>query len=99
MFSTESPAARRSGESTTDSRVDDQWQLIAEALTDDAGRVGCPQTGVHRLRFDTGEYFRRTQTETFYPEVIVTFAVTDPDAHHHVPLLLSPFAFSAYRAN
>ncbi|MEP6562730.1 MAG: hydroxyisourate hydrolase, partial [Nakamurella sp.] len=25
--------------------------------------------------------------------------VTDPVAHHHVPLLLSPFAYSTYRGS
>jgi 5-hydroxyisourate hydrolase len=36
---------------------------------------------------------------TFYPEVTVTFMVLDAAAHHHVPLLLSPFAFSTYRGS
>jgi 5-hydroxyisourate hydrolase len=35
----------------------------------------------------------------FYPEVSVTFEITDADAHHHVPLLLSPFAYSTYRGS
>jgi 5-hydroxyisourate hydrolase len=29
----------------------------------------------------------------------VTFAVLDPGQHHHVPLLLSPFAYSTYRGS
>ena len=28
-----------------------------------------------------------------------TFRVTDPASHYHVPLLLSPFAFSTYRGS
>jgi 5-hydroxyisourate hydrolase len=31
--------------------------------------------------------------------VAVTFVVTDPGEHHHVPLLLSPFAYSTYRGS
>ena len=27
----------------------------------------------------------------------MAFDVTDPDEHHHVPLLLSPYAYSTYR--
>ena len=27
------------------------------------------------------------------------FEVTDPDSHHHVPLLLSPFGYSTYRGS
>ena len=35
----------------------------------------------------------------FYPEVSVTFDYADPAAHYHVPLLLSPFAYSTYRGS
>jgi 5-hydroxyisourate hydrolase len=31
--------------------------------------------------------------------VVITFAITDPDQHYHVPLLLSPFAYSTYRGS
>jgi 5-hydroxyisourate hydrolase len=27
------------------------------------------------------------------------FSLTDPGQHHHVPLLLSPFAYSTYRGS
>ena len=55
--------------------------------------------GTHRLVFGSGDYFAGQGVETFYPEVVVVFAVTDPDRHHHVPLLLSPFAYSTYRGS
>jgi 5-hydroxyisourate hydrolase len=29
----------------------------------------------------------------------VTFRISDADAHHHVPLVLSPFAYSTYRGS
>ena len=29
----------------------------------------------------------------------MVFEITDADAHHHVPLLLSPFAYSTYRGS
>jgi 5-hydroxyisourate hydrolase len=48
---------------------------------------------VHRLVFDTRGHLGAA---AFFPEVAVTFQVTDPRAHHHVPLLLSPFAYSTY---
>jgi 5-hydroxyisourate hydrolase len=55
---------------------------------------------VYRLAFDTAAYFAGQGIEEFfYPEVVVCFAVTDPEAHHHVPLLLSPFAYSTYRGS
>ena len=35
----------------------------------------------------------------FFPEITITFEVTDPSAHTHVPLLLSPFGYSTYRGS
>jgi 5-hydroxyisourate hydrolase len=34
----------------------------------------------------------------FYPEVSIVFRVTE-ERHYHVPLLLSPFAYSTYRGS
>jgi 5-hydroxyisourate hydrolase len=31
--------------------------------------------------------------------VVVTFEVTDPARHHHVPLLLSPYSYTTYRGS
>jgi 5-hydroxyisourate hydrolase len=55
--------------------------------------------GTYRITFDTGGYFAATGRQGFYPEVAVTFAVIDAGEHHHVPLLLSPFAYSTYRGS
>jgi 5-hydroxyisourate hydrolase len=77
-------------------RDGDAWRLVAEARTDDDGRVRDlppPEAGVHRLVFDT------TDISDFYPEVAVAFTVTDPGEHYHVPLLLSPYAYSTYRGS
>jgi 5-hydroxyisourate hydrolase len=51
------------------------------------------------LTFDTAAYFAASGQTGFYPKVTVTFEITDVAAHHHVPLLLSPFAFSTYRGS
>ena len=40
-----------------------------------------------------------TDPDAFFPEVTVEFAVTDPEDHFHVPLLLSPFGYSTYRGS
>jgi 5-hydroxyisourate hydrolase len=85
-----------------DEQVDGEWRTTAEGSTDADGRIGAfgePGAGIHRLHFATGEYFDAAGVATFYPEVTVTFTVVDPAAHHHVPLLLSPFAFSTYRGS
>ena len=77
--------------------------LLAEGLTDADGRCrlaeGATGAGQHRLAFATGPWFATQQRETFFPVVSITFAVLDPDEHHHVPLLLSPFAYSTYRGS
>lgn len=79
--------------------------IVAQAVTDGDGRVGdlldgAPLlAGIYRLTFQTGAYFAATGRATFYPRVQVTFEVTAPDQHHHVPLLLSPFGYSTYRGS
>jgi 5-hydroxyisourate hydrolase len=55
--------------------------------------------GVYRITFGSGAYFRARGTASFYPEVTITFEMTEPDEHYHVPLLLSPFAYSTYRGS
>lgn len=81
----------------------DNAVVLADAVTDDDGRVtdlGPDQVpaGTYQLRFGTAAYYAATGQECFYPQVSVTFAVTDR-RHHHVPLLLSPFAYSTYRGS
>ncbi|MGW2192916.1 hydroxyisourate hydrolase, partial [Streptosporangium sp. NPDC001682] len=55
--------------------------------------------GAHRLVFETGDYFAARAVDAFYPRVSIDFTVADPGEHHHVPLLLSPFAYSTYRGS
>jgi 5-hydroxyisourate hydrolase len=55
--------------------------------------------GSYRLVFDTAAYFAATGQSGFFPEVTLTFALTDSEQHYHVPLLLSPFAYSTYRGS
>ncbi len=76
-------------------------QLLADGVTDDDGRCRLTEeatvAGAHRLVFATGAWFDGRGVAAFWPEVTLTFAVTAPAEHHHVPLLLSPFAYSTYR--
>jgi 5-hydroxyisourate hydrolase len=74
-------------------------RVLAEGRTDDDGRVTDlgPRTvepGTYRLVFDVAAY----DADAFFPEVTLTFTVTD-GRHHHVPLLISPFAYSTYRGS
>jgi len=78
---------------------------VGSGTTNDDGR--CPEltdaveltAGVYRLRFETGAWFAGRGTTAFYPVAEITFEVVDAAAHHHVPLLLSPYAFSTYRGS
>jgi 5-hydroxyisourate hydrolase len=84
-------------------RLEHAGTVLAEERTDDDGRVRELATdlpaGTYRLTFATGAYFAATGRSTFYPEVVVAFTVADAGEHHHVPLLLSPFAYSTYRGS
>jgi 5-hydroxyisourate hydrolase len=55
--------------------------------------------GIYRITFATGAYFSSRESASFYPEVTITFEMTERDEHYHVPLLLSPFAYSTYRGS
>jgi 5-hydroxyisourate hydrolase len=57
------------------------------------------EPGVYRITFGSGAYFAARGTASFYPEVTVTFEMTSEGGHYHVPLLLSPFAYSTYRGS
>lgn len=81
-----------------------EWTQLAQDETDSDGRVRelGPErldAGDYRLTFATGDYFDRQGVATFYPQAQITFRITDPEQHYHVPLLLSPFAFSTYRGS
>ena len=45
------------------------------------------------------DYVAARDQETFFPQVQVDFRVDEAQAHYHVPLLLSPFAYSTYRGS
>lgn len=76
--------------------------VIASGLTDADGRLALGPdalgAGIHTLLFETGPYFAARGVEAFYPSVSVAFTVADRP-HYHVPLLLSPFAYSTYRGS
>lgn len=79
-------------------------EQIASASTNTDGRVPDlgPETlepGDYRITFGTGAYFAQRDAATFYPSVSVDFAVQEGQAHYHIPLLLSPFAYSTYRGS
>jgi 5-hydroxyisourate hydrolase len=85
-------------------RSGEGWRELARATTDADGRARFEEAGAfdvatYRLRFETGDWFRGSGLTGFWPHVEIAFDVSDPDEHHHVPLLLSPFAYSTYRGS
>lgn len=87
-------------------RLEGPSGVLATATTDGDGRVGVLAAGpvapgTYRLVFDTAGYFTATGQRGFYPEVSIAFTVEEgpEEWHYHVPLLLSPFAYSTYRGS
>ncbi len=84
--------------------LDERATVLASATTDEDGRVpelgpDRVEPGTYRLVFDTATYFAASGQTGFYPEVAITFTIADPAQHYHVPVLLSPFAYSTYRGS
>jgi 5-hydroxyisourate hydrolase len=83
----------------------DGWTEVGSGSTDRDGRLTDllpPERVVaatYQLRFDTAGYFTTRGVQGFFPEIAIRFEVTEAGAHHHVPLLLSPFGYSTYRGS
>ncbi|HEX4884708.1 MAG TPA: hydroxyisourate hydrolase [Casimicrobiaceae bacterium] len=83
---------------------------VLAATTNADGRCGAPLlegdalvAGRYRLVFGAGDYFRRRGTPLadppFVDEVTIDFGIADAGGHYHVPLLVSPWAYSTYRGS
>lgn len=97
------PATGMRVEVQSRSQTDADPQTVGSGTTNDDGRVAelVPEglaPGDYRIVFATGEWFAAQGVTGFYPEVAITFTV-DEERHYHVPVLLSPFAFSTYRGS
>ena len=86
--------------------TDGQRSNVARAVTDSDGRVrdllpasATLDAAVYELTFETGAYFAERRVPPFHPRVIVTFEITDPAQHYHVPLLISPYGYTTYRGS
>ena len=84
-------------------------EAIATGVTNDDGRLDRPlldgaafATGTYEIVFHVGDYFRASgvalPSPPFLDVVPLRFGVAE-DAHYHVPLLVSPFAYSTYRGS
>jgi 5-hydroxyisourate hydrolase len=84
--------------------------LLREIVTTDDGRTDEPllvgetfETGTYELTFDVAGYFAgklvAVADPPFLDQVTIRFTIAEPDGHYHVPLLVSPWAYSTYRGS
>ncbi|WP_051333233.1 hydroxyisourate hydrolase [Aliagarivorans marinus] len=80
----------------------DAQQPLAEGRTDADGRFRFDglslDAGHYTLRFHTADYCEQQFGEAFFPRVDLHFSVNE-QRHYHLPLLLSPYAYSSYRGS
>jgi 5-hydroxyisourate hydrolase len=85
-------------------------QVLKRVVTNADGRTDGPlldgvglEPGTYELRFHAGEYHRAGNAPAadppFLDVVPIRFGIADPEAHYHVPLLLSPWSYSTYRGS
>src|SRR5438270_11122059 len=90
-------------------RLNGAPKQIIETVTNADGRCDKPllegaafAAGQYEITFHVGDYFRRVGAKLpdppFLDVVPLRFGVSE-DAHYHVPLLVSPFAYSTYRGS
>ena len=85
--------------------------LIGQTTTNQDGRTEAPMlqgddltTGQYELVFHAGDYLRQSgqagaDAVLFLDDIPIRFGISDASAHYHVPLLISPFAYSTYRGS
>ncbi len=85
-------------------------ELLKTVRTNTNGRTEEPLltgtelvVGSYELVFAIGAYFAALKAPISIPpfldEVPVRFGLADSEAHYHVPLLISPWAYSTYRGS
>lgn len=78
--------------------------ILGEELTNQDGRIqqfvtqALPQ-GHYQLTYEIEPYFLEKNLTTFFPQVCIQFYIADSTQHYHIPLLISPYAYSTYRGS
>jgi 5-hydroxyisourate hydrolase len=79
--------------------LDDDERYAGGALLDARSMAA----GRYRLVFAVAAYFRARGVQLpeppFIDEVQLDFGIADANGHYHVPLLVSPWAYSTYRGS
>jgi len=84
-------------------QVAGNWTFVDEKTTDANGRItdflpGNTSNGIFKLTYLVNDYFKKNNTESFYPFIEVVFQIRDGQ-HYHVPITLSAYGYSTYRGN
>ena len=86
--------------------LNNEWSLLASGTTNSDGRVAdlladniTLDAGRYKVLFEIEAYFQSQQLKAFYPYAEVVFDIEGDGQHYHIPLLLSPFAYSTYRGS
>ena len=85
-------------------------RVVARAVTNSDGRTDQPliggrpvPIGRYELAFQVGAYFADRgvpqSDPPFLDRIPLQFAVSDPEAHLHVPLLVTPWSYATYRGS
>lgn len=91
-------------------RVRPERALLKTVTTNADGRIDAPAlagadlvAGHYELVFHAGAYFQAAghpvSALPFLDQIPIRFAVANPEQHYHVPLLVSPWAYSTYRGS
>ncbi|WP_394973107.1 2-oxo-4-hydroxy-4-carboxy-5-ureidoimidazoline decarboxylase [uncultured Croceitalea sp.] len=85
--------------------TDSGKKLVSTGVTNSDGRVSdlLPpgrnlKIGEYEMVFETASYQKNNGLKSFYPQVQITFSITDK-GHYHIPLLISPYGFSTYKGS
>jgi len=86
---------------------DDGHTMLKAVTTNADGRTDEPllagatlQVGSYELIFFVKDYFVTHRTDSpFLDRVPVRFVITDASANYHIPLLVTPWAYSTYRGS
>ena len=84
---------------------DGVWTELAGGTTDIDGRCKTllgnhpMQATTYELTFMTAPYFNAQGITSLYPYVKITFTITDPAQHYHIPLLLTANGYTTYRGS
>jgi 2-oxo-4-hydroxy-4-carboxy-5-ureidoimidazoline decarboxylase len=85
-------------------------RVIARAVTNADGRTDQPliggrplPIGRYELRFSVAKYYAERNVQLtdppFLDEIPLRFAISEPESHYHVPLLVTPWSYSTYRGS